>query len=428
MKIFISTAPSDQSKTGDVDYAHALANQLNMDTTNNIEVIHLASREITQQSIINQVISEKKTNSHVIFHLIINGDGSFEVTTGGTIKPESLAYMKKHGVRIIITCLEFSKWSISLQPSVVKNWEKYFFQAERVIFVDEEDKKTAIKRSNIIRSYEMAGKISVLSIPTTLTQLDFSQLLPLQRRDKNFLCFGIIRPFKGIEKFALPLAKILKSKSSDKKVLVVGSISDSYQSSSSLLTNMLQQSYGSNESVCREIDNINTSENLSENEKCGLLIKLYEKKLKYLTADINVEFHFDVSEKNLAVLFNRCRYALNFNFKGVSPHFSSVTNTLMAQMKNYGLDLYMTPLYFKEEGEFLTLAKTFKVNNGYPEEGDISFDSMLKIANEIIRDTELIEVDNIYPEEFKLALSKFCQKNPIDIKAVCKKLHEIYVS
>lgn len=421
--VFICTAPSDQPKTGDVDYAQSIVSTLN---AHRIESILLKDKALTGDQIVAQVLATHQKHP-AVFHLIMNGDDTFKVTTGGTIKHEHLAKLAKEGVEIFITCLEYAKWSIAAQAEVVKNWDKYFEHAMGVCFVDENDKQSAESRSAIVKGYVKSGKVSVVPIPTTIEKFKFEELKPLADREGNFLCFGIIRPFKGIEKFALPLAKTFKEKGANRKVLIVGSIPTD-RHPPDLLADMFQQAYGENTSA-GEIDRIIAEimrEKISNEGKVQKLMHLYHETLQHREPNVNVEFHFNVEEENLLALFNRCRYGLNFNFKGVSPHFSGVTNTLMAHMKNYGLDLYMTPEYFRNKGALTVLAKAFKVHGDYPEQGVLPQGELSAIADEMLADVELLESDPNWPSEFKAALVQFNRVNPMDLEAVTARFSALY--
>lgn len=318
--------------------------------------------------------------------------------------------------------MEYAKWSISQQPNVVDNWNRYFLQASRVCFVDKKDKQSAIEKSEIIASYKNLNKIAEIPIPTTIEKLKFDQLSHLNNREPHFLCFGIIRPYKGIENFALPLAKEFTR--TNRKVIIVGSIPLD-RPNPKFLANMFFQAYGENKEI-REALNQITENSEDLNTKVIQLISLYDSKLKFLKPDINVEFHFNIEEEQLASLFNRCRYALNFNNKGVSPHFSGVTNTLMAHMKNYGLDLYMTFEPFREGGEYSFLSKVFKVEVDDPGEDPIPKQAIEHIAQAILTDVEQIELDPLYEEKFAVELQQFTAKYPLQLETISARFDDIY--
>ena len=88
--VFISTAPSDQPKTGDVDYAQSIVNTLNNVGQGDITAVHIKDKKLNSEDIVNQVLTAQQSNPPVVFHLIMNGDDTFTVTTGGTVKPEDL--------------------------------------------------------------------------------------------------------------------------------------------------------------------------------------------------------------------------------------------------------------------------------------------------------------------------------------------------
>jgi hypothetical protein len=414
----------NSSNTGDVDYALSLLMTLNDIAKNELNATHIGDSSLTGKQIVAQVLKAHRDNPPAIFHHMMNGNRTLKITTGGTMTPEDLEELRAAGVEIVITCIEYGKKSIAESNEVVTNWDRYFKHASQIVFVDEYDKEKGLEKSDIVRNHEHNGKVSVVGIPVTLRELAFDKLPFVSQREANFLCFGMIRRTKGIEKFALPLAKQFKEQGSYKKVIIAGSVMRD-NTDPTLLADMFIQAYGSNSVIKQQIEEILKMPSDIQ-VKNNALMTLYDTTLKEKNPDINVEFYFDVPASNLTSIFRRCRYALNFNNKGVSPHFTGVTNSLMAMMKNYGLDLPMTPDYFKKTGKYTTLAMSFTVQGGYPEEGIVPEEIIAKIAKSILSDTYAMEKSEEMHGEFILNFKEFKREYPIDIESISCLFTNIY--
>lgn len=414
-KYYICTAPSDTPKTGDVDFAASLVSTL---VKKGKEAEHIKDRNLTGQEIVAKLVEENKKRP-VVLHLMINADVTHSMTTGATIHKEHLQVLKNEGIPIIITCIEYAKGTISSQPVIVNLWNEYFQYALRVCFVDGNDKNIAISKSDVIESKNDQKEVPVVPIPTTI-KMDFDALPDITKRPPgNFLCFGMIRSAKGIKGVVLGLAKEFRNQTGEegKYVYLVGSIAEDEKSDPRLIAHIFLESYGKSDGVQDYIKKILHSD-IPKSEKVKQLKDYYNRKLISLTPDINIKFFIDVPENQLSRIFSLCRYALNFHYKGVSTHFSGVTNTFSAKMKNYGFDGNSTPDYFRSNGEFSSLVKLFNGQHGK---------SHTIMAQQIIQDVEqLEEKDSPQLEQFCKGLNQFYKKYPFDIGSVSDIYENIY--
>lgn len=418
IKVYICTAPSNNLMGGDASYAHAVTTTLNENTDWQIEAQHIGAPNLTEKDIIQQVLAMKERTSNVVFQLMINGDCSSRITTGGTVTPEGLHQLSKAGVSVVVTCIEYGKKAISGEPKVVENWDKYFRAASSIVFVDEYDKLKGLEKSEVVVDHNKKGKVSVIGIPATLKYVRFNMLPPTEHREVNFICFGIIRPYKGILEVALPFAAKLKRLNSKRKVLIVGSVLDDMPHPE-LLAGMFKQAYGKDTVTLKKIEDIMKAKWLKQSsDSVNNLMKLYNTELKEREPDINVEFHFNVEQEDLDKLFSRCRYSLNFNTKGVSPHFSGVTNGLMASMKIYGFHLPMTPKYFHSNGFFNQLAMVF--------EKDDREKSLDKIFDSMLEDCKHMEGNPHRYIKFRELFKDFNRQHPIDINTISSAFSQLF--
>ena len=208
MTVLIVTAPSEP-KQGDHDYGAILAKKLNAKHISN------------QQDVEDLFSSVDQLEEPKILHLIINSSSS-GIFTGSSITLEKLNELKQNGFKICLTAMEYKKTPISENQDMVNLFNQYFDIADKVIFVDEEDKECAVKKVSSSKD-SIQDKITnskVIKIPNTV---DLDQVLPFNdRTESNILTFGMIRPYKGFE-YSLKIAEELRKLNSNIKVIIVGS-------------------------------------------------------------------------------------------------------------------------------------------------------------------------------------------------------------
>ena len=404
--IFVITAPSDQFNTGDVDYANSIVNKLSED---GCSIIHIKNRNLSEEQILQQIREATITSSSPpIIHLMINADKTQKITTGGTLKPSSLAIFKKtNNAKIVVNCIEYEKSTISGNPNVIRKFNEYFNIADQVVFVTDADRAAAAKKSpDFFEKYD-----KIIPISSTV-DINFKELKPIENRPGNLLYFGIIRKYKGIEDYIIPLAKFLNSKKSDKKVILCGSIPRGDGADPQLLKDVLLAAYPNYSIQIQE--KFNSESSLPR--KVNALMNLYAYTLKELETSNNLILKFDIPDSKLDDVFNQARYALNFHNKGVSHHFSGVTNTMLAGMKSYGLDTYMTDDSLKTNKNHMGAAKLF-----------IPSSTADKIASEILTDVTKIESSQEEQINIRIAIENFKKENKFTIEDVSNSYKELYL-
>ena len=323
-KSFICSAPFSQRQTGDADYAAILAGAL---TSLGIEAHDLSKLE-SGEAIINTVLSEapSREGESTVFHLLLDADRN-GLYAGHTVTPHHLRQLKSAGVSIVVEPIEMAKRTIQADPKTLSQIGEYLREAHKVIFVDQNDQ---LYGQTTYPTIGWGHLSSIVSIPHTL-DIPFDELLPLGMRPANFLSFGIIRQRKGIENEVVAIAKELRDQDRQEKVLVVGSLlsqsEQSMENSMSVFSDLLIEAYPW------------AKEKITAHSNLQTLVFFAQTDLIHQEPAINIEFLLHASDSELQSVFNRCRFALNFHSRGLSTHFSSVTNTLMASMPNFGRPL-----------------------------------------------------------------------------------------
>jgi glycosyltransferase involved in cell wall biosynthesis len=348
-------------------------------------------------------------------HLIINSSDG-RIFTGSSIQLEKLNELKQKGFKICLTAIEYKKTPISENQAMVNLFNQYFDIADKVIFVDEEDKECAIGKVSSTK-HSIRDKITsskVIKIPNTV---DLDQILPFEdRTESNILTFGMIRPYKGFE-YSLKIAEELKKQNSNIKVIIVGSTHENYVYE---LGEILIKSYqgvilSEGGEASKKINDILSSKETDNFEKKQSLLKIHDEcKGK---ESINVELYFDIEETELASIFSRCKYSANFYpGKGLSNHFSGVSNAIIMGMKVYGFVGDITPDFFKDSGQYTDLAMTFR-------ERDLEV-----VAKNVIEDIKKIESNTELQRQLKQKIKVFIEEEEIGIDNVARKHQEVYDS
>lgn len=447
----IVIAPIVRQKTGDTDYAISIVSTLSKEGIGAQVQLdeHIKGKKVVEDLL--QADNKTPPILHLMLNVLHKGydgkffpteeqkadpnfihteDGWFQISTGSAVQPGDLKELKKSGGKVVVTPVEYAKWAIATQPAVLSRFDEYFSQSDYVCFTGKEDLACAQKKSKVLAE----GKIPAAVVPICATlDMDFSKLKPLDERPGNFLCFGMIRRNKGIENYAVPFAKVLKAMGSTRKVIVCGSIMRGKEDADPhLLEDIFLQAYPDHKN---DIDAIkqqylgSEGKSRDRNAETVDLMKLYNDVLKFKEPAINVVFEFDKEIPEMPEIFNQARYALNFNFKGLSAHFSGVTNSMQAQLKNYGLDIYMTEPTLREGGKYEDIAKVF------PEIGEEEWGKMTSQAKEdyiagitraMVADAESLENDPHKLKVFKEHLGEFSDEYSISLESVAKKYMHIY--
>lgn len=164
--IFISTAQRnvnyDTPKTGDIDYAHSIVKELNTLQPNTASM----TEGLYSEAEIYQYVLQQQ---NPILHVMLNPP-----FTGMAFTPEGLKSFREKGGRVVITAIEFAKFE-GRENEYLKEYGihpqklilQFLEQADEAIFLDENDKKTALtalaRAGKELASHSTASHINSVS-------------------------------------------------------------------------------------------------------------------------------------------------------------------------------------------------------------------------------------------------------------------------
>ncbi len=325
--IFLSTLNKsqkvDQTGTGDIDYTRSIETMINLKYPG---ICHYIHNQLDEAAVYAH-IERHRSEFPPILHIQLNApDIGFGFTRAGIN-----AFKARNG-KIVMTAIEFKKYGERAHKKIMLD---YLELADEIIFLDEFDKKEAIKTALFFEMEELfQEKLSyaaVIPVPPTIN-LD---LLPLEKRGSYIGFFGIIRKGKGLDhivRLAVLIKNIcdaeskkdddpqkskIKSLLQDKKILVIGTVLEAEK-----LAQLMESIY---EDCKTEIKAC--ADNLEALKK---LLNNYQElqKAGKLKASLPIELHIDVPESELAPLFNQCCCFFQPHYRGASYRFSSISSLL----------------------------------------------------------------------------------------------------
>lgn len=267
------------------------------------------------------------------------------VDNGTIFTVEELQELRKKGVKIVITCHEYSlnyvlgkkgsfaeSYSKISEPNSVSNQISLnlFKIADHVIFFNQNDLELASKSCLALKN---KSSFSQVVTPMSIgkygsTELNSPPILKdeikkLSSKPANLMMFGLIRSGKGFEKYAVHLAKSLRESNqkngTDHKLVIVGGINDP-----KVAVEMVE------DLVNKELGNW-LSKRLEGDYKTQA-IQIHSSITNYmnrLAEKLPVEFHFFAKPEEVLKLFNRCKYAFVCdNIKGFANNASAMITVL----------------------------------------------------------------------------------------------------
>ena len=331
--IVISTeAPQkmdNSAKSGDVDYANNLSRSLQkMQPGMKVYYFNHDTCAKTDELL--------KQNRNLTFHLMINAP-----RTGFAVSIDYLEKLKKQNVKVIITAIEFAKHKEPLQAATLE----YLQHADQIIFLDENDKNTAVdldSRSGNENQKNLQAA-SVISVPPTISPEHIST----NKTSSNIMCFGMLRKGKGFGHI-LHLAKLIKSSDdklvNNKQIYIVGTV-------------QLQKTKRGNTAydptlytILKEMYPQHANKFLDQSIE--ELIKLYEQLKDTDASALPIKLFLNVDESKLTALFKECEYSFYPAYRGVTLRNSSISTSLA-----YGNIIYshisdITPQSLRSNGEY----------------------------------------------------------------------------
>ena len=404
--IFISTAHENQDDeqvgTGDVDYAHTLAERLK-----ELYQIYNGSEEVDciqhlhDENTIYKYIEETKSKNPIL-HIMLNPP-----YTGSAFTLDGLLRFKeRNNCKIIVTAIEFAKYDFYLKSKAFS----YFNIANHIIFLDDKDKEQAEEFSKS----KLSSMCSTSVIPVPATIPNIPGLKPSRERGNNILFFGMIRKAKGIG-YLLQLAQLIQTNQEnnlgsisdimrDIKIIVVGSIQEHIYNNIFQLEKIILAMYPEKKEQIKQIININghlSSEQIKNIiQRLKMELKSYEK--QNLQKAVPIELYLDVPTDQLAVPFNKCKFSVLPLWRGGSIRNSSMTNMLVHDFITISFSGSATPeILIKGEynGAMILLPQTNAVgqdvfaNNVFkmlqaslenPELNKSTYDKMRSLSNNVL--------------------------------------------
>ena len=278
-----------------------------------------------------------------IVHLIINTGPPY---TGCRITPEEWkSYKEQHAISIVITVIEFAKHAefesqhaTPMQGLMLE----YLEVADRIIFLDEEDRSCALKKSES-SPFSAIQQAEVIPVPATAPICT----LPLTKRGKDIISFGMIRKGKGLGSHVKKLAeKIRDSKEKhikNKKILIVGSIP---KENKEAVDNPFIAGIDDTFQLLLTDVYPDKKKEIGE-KKLHELEKFYQEDLRHCSAALPIEFHVNVPEEKLTDLFNRCTYSFLPAFRGATLRNTSISTSITNEWVTYTHATRVTPACLK---------------------------------------------------------------------------------
>ncbi len=335
--VFIFSGPFEGEHTGDTDYAEKMIDLLKEEkiTASYITGSTVAQgaplydpKEITyagygeNRKIIDDD-KRKQAVTNVMNHLLsFDGPKIFHLQlrvpeTGCLFLPEDLRRLKELGIQTIVTCHE---WQLNNhRPWYQEQALEYFQEADKVVFLNQEDASHAIHFANH-RLNTLAEKHSVSAVPITVAITTPPSIEDVLKRDKNIIMFGLIRPNKGFEQ-GVHLAQEIKAKGLEGCRVLIAGKPTSFHYFINLATPILALNHEdvANLKQAWDQDPVHFS---AFKQAVNLLQQ--ENRPQALPA----EFHIDLNEQELQQLMSRSKYAYKPDNKGFANNASAIINLL----------------------------------------------------------------------------------------------------
>lgn len=346
-KIYISTASpqfsSTQDGTGDIDYAKTLIESFK-NSGQDAEFL----LENSEEKIYSSILSEStRKGSSPILHILINSPG-----LGTAFSRKGIEDFKKKGGRVVITVVEFVRGNMTDQHRrlALQNIDL----AEKIIFLDDNDKNEAIKFNNSPDKDRILQESSVIPVPATVNVTSDKSL---DEKGRDIMSFGMIRTGKGFSS-VISLAKLIKASGNEKckhkKILIAGTVqTHNIGGIDALVNEILKPLYPEHHKQIDKILKQNPDLGTEENRKKVIeeLKKLYNNTLKYIDT-LPVELHFDVPTSELGNLFDRCCYSYLPAYRGATLRNTSISTSITQKLITYSGEGKITPNILKQGQEY----------------------------------------------------------------------------
>ncbi|GAA5253123.1 hypothetical protein [Candidatus Rickettsia kedanie] len=273
-------------------------------------------------------------------------------TIGFSFSEQGLKKFKENGGVIVATAVEFA--SRIAAPNLKLDTLKYLSYADQVIFLDENDKKQAIKYQQRHDKHNRAlnNKLlesQIINVPSTVPVSDKRP----EERGHDIISFGMIKAGKGFA-HVRKLAELIKDSPDplmkDKKILIAGTVQKDKISRDG--KNYAHD--GELYKLMKDIYPAKSDELHNKNPK--ELKKLYEKyQQQNIKPALPIELHLDVPKQKLPELFDKCTYSFLPAYRGATLRNSSISSSLANKFITYShINDQITPTNLKPGGEYST--------------------------------------------------------------------------
>ena len=407
--IFYSTLSKDAkleiSGTGDIDYTRSISDLVNQ----KYPLTSLYIQHAKTEAEIFDFIAKHKTNDHPILHITLNAP-----FIGFGFSEAGLKRFKDQGGRIIITAVEFKKHPDS---DLKKETLKLLQYADSIIFLDTHDKNDARKTAQSLFSSntEFIQKLdTAATIPVPAT-VKFT-VSPLEKRGLNIGFFGILRRGQGLSHL-IRLARLLKAAKpgsilENRKVIIMGSALDA-EKLIHLMTNIYPE---------QEEDILACDSNIPKLKKLLLELKDQEKSLA-LKANLPIDLNVDVSDSELAPLFNQCNFFFQPKYRGATFRFTSISTLLSMGYNIFSHRTDITPEALYDNGIFskgmILFNETFYKNDNDDYATAVLSEYELRLKN-------YLETDKTYVVQTTASLARKLYNDILSPKVIIHEFKILY--
>ena len=335
--------------------------------------------------------------------------------TGCMLSPDDLEFFKDNGIRVVVTCHEYTLNTVYISNRVKHNNTalRYFSKADEVVFLNKSCYDNAIKDLNKKSQAELGtgnqlkAKSHICPIPVTVPvkPSERQKVDAKLKRDPNILVFGNFRRLKGFEEAcrAAVIASMIKKGQWDTKLppgydfkkdqTLAEYLQNPDDNQKTLLKDQLQKTKvifaGSVNPDFPEVykmilktlrdfpDSVEVypdpTQIMGVFGKCFNLDEVigfcdgknYEQLKK-------IKDQYSISGDDLTKLAQRCKYAYKGDQTGMRDNASAIISTLDQGCVTYGSNTKLTDACYKSGGKYhnaLALDATTKsnsINPGYP--------------------------------------------------------------
>jgi ankyrin repeat protein len=350
LNVFITSespmAATNETGTGDVDYANTLYTQLKARAGDTVKYVNQNTK---------QEFSYRKGQQ--IIHMIVNPP-----LTGCAIDLDWLKLSLFQKNSLVVTAIDFAKYS---DPKDKTKIFDYLSLANHAIFLDELDKKACIEYARSTNKLSKAIETaSVINVPPTI----HPNHITTQKTGSNIMCFGMLRVGKGfahILKLAELISQSTDEKIKHKKVYIVGTVQR-------MMTRYSNS--GHDATLYKILCAMYPSEQHKFYNKSPAELKDIANTLDESKSVLPIRLFLDVPEEKLPTLFADCEYGFNPAYRGATLRNSSISTMLAYHCITYSHVSHCTP--------------SLLLNGGAHEKAMVLFpdDDYAQYANRVLQD------------------------------------------